>query len=198
VTVTPNPGTAGQTITATVTVTVTNTSGTAKPTGTVELRNGTTVLGSGTLDSNGQATIKITQPAGSYSLTAVYLGNSSFKGSSSATSALTVNRATPPVFTGVTSIATGKGRKRRVTGAQLSFNAALTTGSAQNPGNYRVTQIITKKKTLTVTVVSATFSNNSVTLTLSGVKPKKPLQLVATGLIGANNAAVATITTGFQ
>jgi uncharacterized delta-60 repeat protein len=95
VTASPNPTTAGQPVA--FTATVTNASSTTAPTGTVTLMNGSTTLGSGTLDANGQTTITATLTPGSYSITAVYAGNSSSQTSTSPALLLTVNKATPTV-----------------------------------------------------------------------------------------------------
>ena len=65
-----------------VSATVSSSSGT--PTGTVEFREGATVLGTGTLDGAGVANATISLPAGTHSITAVYLGAGTFAPSTSA------------------------------------------------------------------------------------------------------------------
>jgi hypothetical protein len=90
-----------------VTFTATVTSPAGTPSGTVSLMNGATTFGTGTLGSNGQATITATLPQGAYSLTAVYAGNNSFQGSSSQAKAFTVNTPTSsPTPTPTTSTTT--------------------------------------------------------------------------------------------
>ena len=57
--------------------------------------NGSTVLGSANVNSSGIATLSITSlPVGTYSLTAMYLGNSNFPASTSAASSVTVTAPT--------------------------------------------------------------------------------------------------------
>jgi Bacterial Ig-like domain (group 3) len=59
--------------------------------------NGSTVLGSGSVNSSGIATLSITSlPAGTYSLTARYAGNSSYLASTSAAALVTVTASTAP------------------------------------------------------------------------------------------------------
>jgi Bacterial Ig-like domain (group 3) len=91
----PNPVTAGQSLTLTATVT-----GSTTPSGTVNFYNGSTLLGSGTLNGSGVGTFSTSSlAAGTYSLTAQYLGNSSFLASTSSTASITVNAATTSTTT---------------------------------------------------------------------------------------------------
>jgi virginiamycin B lyase len=64
----------------TLTATVSSSAGT--PSGTVTFFDGNTVLGSATLDANGQAALTVSLGAGSHSLTVSYAGNSAFAASS--------------------------------------------------------------------------------------------------------------------
>jgi hypothetical protein len=85
----PNPVTAGQALTLTATV---SGSGTSTPTGSINFLNGSTPLGTATLNASGVATLSTTSlAAGSYSLTAQYSGNASFLSSNSAAVPVTVN-----------------------------------------------------------------------------------------------------------
>ena len=78
-----NPSVAGQSVTFTATVTV-DAPGAGTPTGSVQFVDGVTPLGSGTL-SGGVATFSTSALAGgSHSITAVYAGDGSFAGSTSA------------------------------------------------------------------------------------------------------------------
>ncbi len=88
--VAPNSASAGSPVT--FTATMTGASGYPAPTGTVNFLNGTTVLGKGTLDANGVATFSSTTLAsGSYSITAVYLGDGVNSSVTSAPQMLTIN-----------------------------------------------------------------------------------------------------------
>ncbi|HEY6348885.1 MAG TPA: Ig-like domain-containing protein [Candidatus Angelobacter sp.] len=79
-----NPSRRGQMVTFTATV-VANSPGTAVPTGTVTFKNGTSTLGTKTLNSSGKATLSTSGLSrGSHSITVVYGGSSSFSGSTSA------------------------------------------------------------------------------------------------------------------
>ena len=94
-------------------------------------------------------------------------------------------------------ITTGKGKKKMY-GDQLIFSAPLDASSAQNPSNYHVTQAIGKKKTKTIRVVAATYSDatHAVTLIFGTKNPGKGLTVTVSGLLGAGGAPVRTFTTG--
>ncbi len=90
--VVPNPALAGQPVTLTATVSPTPT---GAPTGTVRFYSGTTLLGTGTVNSSGVATFTASDlTAGTANLVAVYSGNASYAGSTSTTVSLAVGSAT--------------------------------------------------------------------------------------------------------
>ncbi len=77
----PNPSAVGQSVT--FTVTLTSSTG-AIPTGSVSFKQGTTTLGTGTLDATGTATFSTTTlTAGSHAITAVYAATTNFLASTS-------------------------------------------------------------------------------------------------------------------
>jgi trimeric autotransporter adhesin len=79
----------GQVVTLTATITP-GASGSASPTGTVDFFNGSTLIGTGTL-SNNVATLNTTAlPVGSTAVTAQYLGDSNYSGSTSAVNAFAI------------------------------------------------------------------------------------------------------------
>lgn len=79
----------------TLSAVVTPASGTATPSGAVTFLNGSTSLGTGTLDGSGKATLNTTAlPAGTDSITAQYGGNSTFASSTSTAVSIVVG-ATP-------------------------------------------------------------------------------------------------------
>jgi Bacterial Ig-like domain (group 3)/FG-GAP repeat len=95
----------GQNVTFTATVSASST-----PDGSVTFYDGTTALGTGTLNSSGVATYSTTSlAAGSHSITAAYGGNSTFAASTSAATTVTV-AATPVVAT--TTVLTASARAR--------------------------------------------------------------------------------------
>jgi hypothetical protein len=88
-----NPSIAGKNLTLTATVSVTT--GGGVPTGTVNFYNGTTLLGTGTLNATGVATYSTaTLAVGSYSITADYQGDTNNTASTSSVLALSVVQAT--------------------------------------------------------------------------------------------------------
>jgi Bacterial Ig-like domain (group 3)/FG-GAP-like repeat len=89
--VSPNPATAGQPVTLTATVSPAPTGSSA---GTVSFYNGSTLLGTATVNSSGVATFTTSSlPAGTDNLTAVYSGNAGFATSTSSVLSLTVTTA---------------------------------------------------------------------------------------------------------
>jgi large repetitive protein len=100
-----NPVIAGTSVTLTATV-ATTTGSTVTPTGTVDFMNGTTLLGTGTLSTKGVATYTAKNLAiGTYSLTAVYLGDANNTGSTS-TPALSLSVVGATTATALTASAT--------------------------------------------------------------------------------------------
>ena len=84
----------GETVTFTATVTASST-----PTGTVTFKDGSTTLGSGTLQSNGLATFSTSSLAvGTHSISATYGSDSSFSGSTSPTFSQVVDRGDTSVM----------------------------------------------------------------------------------------------------
>jgi hypothetical protein len=91
-----NPSTSGQPVTFTATVTV-NSPGAGKPTGLVNFYDGTTFLGSGSLDTNGQATYTTSSlSVGSHPIQAKYAGDAHDNASKSAVLTQTVNSPNMP------------------------------------------------------------------------------------------------------
>jgi hypothetical protein len=87
-----NPSTSRQA--ATLTATVTPSAGSGVPTGTVTFLDGTATIGSATLNGAGKATLTTaTLGVGAHTITAVYGGDSGFKGSTSPALMQTVNPA---------------------------------------------------------------------------------------------------------
>lgn len=125
VTASANPAIAGKALT--LTATVTTNGGTAA--GTVNFYNGTTLLGTGTLNGVGAATFSsATLPAGAYSITAVYVGDSNDTGSTSAGLALTIVQATTSVKL-VTSSPTVQVTHTVSFTATVSGNGGIATGN---------------------------------------------------------------------
>lgn len=87
-----NPSVFSQAVTFTAAVTA-NSPGSGVPTGTVTFKNGSTTLGTSTLDGTGHATLTTsTLTVGSHSITASYNGDSNFNTSASSALSQTVNK----------------------------------------------------------------------------------------------------------
>jgi hypothetical protein len=92
----------------------------------VNFLDGTTILGSGTLDSSAKTTFMTSSlAAGSHSITAAYLGDASFAPSTSAVLAQTVKATT--------STALMSSQNPSNVGQAVTFTAMVTSGSAGTP-----------------------------------------------------------------
>ena len=160
----PNPSVTGQSVT--FTATVAPSSGTGTPTGTVNFLDGTTQIGTGTLNSSGVATFStstLTVSASPHSITAVYAGGTGFAGSTSSAVSQVVNRAS-------TTTALTSTPNPSVFGASVTFTAtvaAASPGSGTPTGTVNFldgTTVIGTAEPLTAGV--ATFMTS--TLTVSG------------------------------
>ena len=138
-----NPSTAGQTVT--FTATVTGASGT--PTGTVTFMDGTTSLGTGTLNGAGVATLDTsTLTVGPHSVTATFAGDGIYASSLSTAVSQSVSNAAPtawsmnptagPVAGGTSVTISGTGF---VTGATVAFGAKTATVTSLSPTSITVT-----------------------------------------------------------
>jgi subtilase family serine protease len=122
--------TSGQSVT--FTATVAQSAGSCVPTGTVNFLDGSTVIGSGTLNGSGVATFGTTSLAvGAHSITAVYQASSDFATSTSSAAQVQVN-ALPPDF----SVSASPSSQSVTPGQPTSYTLTLTP---QNGFNQAVT-----------------------------------------------------------
>ncbi len=113
--------TAGQNVTFTATVTASST-----PTGTVTFYDGTSTLGTGTLNGSGVATYSTSGlSVGSHSITASYAANSTFAGSTSSALAVTV---TAPALIATTT-------KLTASASSVNAGASVTLGATVTPAS---------------------------------------------------------------
>jgi hypothetical protein len=122
-----NPSTYGQSVTFTAVVSAVY-PGTGVPTGTVTFKDGTTTLGSGTLNALGQATYTTTSlTAVTHSITAVYEATTNYKTSTSAPLSQVVNKAD-------TSTTLTSSTNPSVFGQSVTFTATVTSSVGTPPG----------------------------------------------------------------
>ena len=120
-----NPSVAGGTVTLTATVT-----GPGTPTGTVTFLDGTTALGTGTLNSDGVATFTTsTLTVGTHSIAAAYGGDSNFTAS---TSAAVTETVTPAAATATTTALVSSAASAS-SGALVTFTATIKSGTSGTP-----------------------------------------------------------------
>jgi len=153
------------------TATVAPVSGNGTPTGTVSFLDGTTAMGTATLNSAGVATYSTSSlPVGSNSVTATYQSNSNFAASTSSpvsvTVAVTQSQSPDFAFTANTgSVAVGVGKSGTVTltvTPQNGFNQAVTfscSGAANISCSFNPSSVTPNNSAatsaLTLTVLSA-------------------------------------------
>ena len=136
---------------ASVTFTATLTGGGVKPTGTVTFLNGSSSIGTGTLNSSGVATLAVTTlPVGANRITASYAGDSHYGAATSTAIAQTITQATPTVKLTASSSTPSFG-------AQVTLTATLTGATAG------------AKPTGTVTFLNGTTALGTGTVNSSGV-----------------------------
>ena len=175
------PGTVTAGTSVTLTATVTGAGGSPAPTGTVNFMNGSTTLGSATLNASGVATFtSSTIPTGAYSVSAVYLGDTIYSSATSAATSLTISAPagctyaldlgdeafTPSGGSGIVSIATPFGcpwsltsGPTWVTGATSgSGNGAMTFQVAANTGAARIATLTIAGQSFTVEQQAASVS----------------------------------------
>jgi autotransporter-associated beta strand protein len=117
-----NPSVFGQSVTFTDTVTPTVAGG-SEPTGSITFLDGTSTLGTGTLNSSGVAAFTTTSlPVGSGSITAVYAGDTDFGGSTSPALTQVVNPAS-------TTAALADSANPIAFGESVTFTATITTNA---------------------------------------------------------------------
>ena len=115
------PSVFGQPVTFTATVAA-KSPGAGTPTGTVTFKDGSSTLGTGTLNSSGQAMFTTsTLAVGPHSITASYGGDATFSGSTSSPLTQTVKRARARTTTLVSSSANPS-----VSGQSVTFTATVT------------------------------------------------------------------------
>jgi Bacterial Ig-like domain (group 3) len=181
----PNPVTAGQTLNLVATVSA---SGTASLSGTVNFMNGSTVLGSGSVNSSGVATLSISSlPAGTYSLTARFVGNSSFGSSTSAAASVTVNASA------ATTTATNLIASPNPVSAGQPLNLVATV-SASGTASFSGTVNFMNGSTM---LGSATVGSSGVATLSTASLPAGTYSLTAhyqgTTSLGASTSAVASV-----
>jgi len=176
-TVSPSPASPvyGQSVNLTATVLA---GSTAVTSGTVSFFDGSTQIGSGTLNASGQATIQTsTLTAGQHSIQASFGGSAGFT-TSSGTTTVTVARApltvtasnasrvfgaANPTFTSVIAgFVNGDTQASAVTGSPSLLTTATATSA---PGTYPITAAL---GTLSAANYSFTFANGTLTVTKAG------------------------------
>jgi predicted secreted protein len=195
-TATPSSGlTYGQPVTLTATVSESG----ATPTGSVTFMDGSTTLGSGTLNSSGVATLTLPSlPAGTAGITASYAGNASTGGSSNsltfsvAQAPLTVTAAnatrvvdTPnPTLTGTVTGA--------VNGDTFTATYSTTATTSSPAGTYPIVPAVTGTN---IADYNVTLVNGTLTVTAPSATTTALAASASSALIGTSLTFTATVTT---
>jgi hypothetical protein len=159
-----NPSVFGQSVTFTATVAA-GAAGSGTPTGTVTFKDGTTTLGTGTLNSSGVATFNTSSlSVGTHStITAVYSGDANFTTSTSTAVSQVVNQAS-------TTTTVASTLNPSTSGASVTFTATV---AANSPG--------TGTPAGTVTFMDGTTALGSGPVTLSGGVATLPIATLTAG-----------------
>ncbi|MGC9292306.1 MAG: Ig-like domain repeat protein, partial [Acidobacteriaceae bacterium] len=168
----------------TLTATVSSSGGT--PTGTVNFYDGATLLGTGTLNSSGVATLTVTAlPVGSDNLTASYVANGSFAASTSSATVVTINS----VETTTTSLSASP--TNSTYGATVTL-AATVSGSGGTPtgtvnfydgATLLGTGVLNSSGVATISTTTLPVGSNSVTASYA-----------ANGSFAASTSSAVTVT----
>ena len=157
-----NPSQFGQTVTFTAKVSLPSAAGT--PTGTVTFKDGSTTIGTGTLNANAANDVATFSTAnlatGAHNITAIYNGDANFNTSTSAALTQTVNAA-PPVKTNTTTTLTSSANPSTV-GQSVTFTASVAPAS----GTAKPTGTVTFKDG-TTTIGTGTLNNGVATFATS-------------------------------
>ncbi len=207
-TLTASPSTASAGTSVTLTATVSPAAGGGTPTGTVTFLNGSTTLGTGTLNSSGVATLNLTTlPIGTNSITANYSGDTSF--ASSTATALTVTVTAATTTTTLTSSAASI-----TPGTSITFTATVTataagTGTPSGMVTFANGSVTLGTSTLnasgvaTYTTTSLPAGNASITAAYAGdssfaasTSAAVPVAVQAATTTTALTSSAATITVG--
>jgi hypothetical protein len=150
-----SPSVFGQSVTFTATVTV-RSPGSGTPTGTVEFKDGSTVLGTGTINGSGQATYTTSAlSVGSHSITAVFEGDTDFTTSTSGAITQRVTKA--PTGAAVT-----PSQSSVASGTPVTFTASIAPTA---PGAGMPTGTVTFYSGSTVLGTATLNSSGEATLT---------------------------------
>ncbi len=129
------PGSVAANQAYTITATVKKTSGSGAPTGTVTFKQGSTTIGTGTLNGSGVATLNTAAPAtiGSYTITASYPGDTSDTASSGTATLHVGGPSTTTLSVSPTTVKSGASTNVTITvagsGATPTGSVSLLTGS---------------------------------------------------------------------
>lgn len=158
----PNPSTTGQAVTFSAKVSGDGTI----PTGTVEFREGTTVLGAGSVDATGIATFATAElTAGDHHITAAYSGDDRFAGSTSAEIVQVV--VEPPVCDPLRTVTSVKGTARLANRATLTVD--LNRRSFPFIGKIWVGKVTYRDSAARALVTSVVFTSNAVVTPMDDV-----------------------------
>lgn len=189
---TANPGVFGQPVT--ITATISSAGGAA--TGDVSFFEGATLLGTGTLDGTGKASLTISSlSAGAHSITASYEGDSSVAQATSAIFTQNIGQATPVITW--------------ASPADLAFGSPLSAtqlnATASVPGTFVYTPaagaVLAAGNGQTLSVVfnptSGNYSSASKSVSINVLPPAGPATLLMTQTLvrdGGTNEVVVTLT----
>jgi hypothetical protein len=154
-TASPSPATVGQTVTLTATLSVVPPGG-GTPQGTVTFRDGSATLGTARVNAAGLATFQTSALAlGTHSLTAVWGGDSDYKGSTSPIVSETIN----PVSSTPTTTVLASNSNPSVYGEAVTFTATVSGPGGTPTGTATLMEGTKRLAAATLTNGTATFTD---------------------------------------
>jgi phospholipase C len=160
----PNPSTFGQAVALTATV---SSSG-GKPNGTVRFNDGNIGLGNVTLAGGVATFITTTLPAGTNSITAVYIGNPWFSGSTSSVLSQVVGQATSTITLRSSPNPSTFGQAVTLTAAVFSSGGTPNGRVRFNDGNIGLGNVMLAGGVATLTTTTLPAGTNSITAVYIG------------------------------
>lgn len=166
-----NPSNSGQSVTFTVTVTPPS-GDSLEPGGTVTFYDGSTALGSGSVNSSGQAAYTTSSLAGgSHSITAQYGGDSSFNSATSSALTQTVNAPPTATVTLTSSSSTAEAGQTVTFTTTVSGNRSTTpTGNVSFYDGSTLLKTVSLSSVIAVGAAQATYSTSTLSVGTHTIK----------------------------
>lgn len=189
----PNPSSVGQNVT--FTATVTSPAG-GTPSGTVTFYAGGAVLGASGLDGSGRATWDVADlGVGTHSITAVYSGDTTFTGSTSAPLTQTVNKITTAIALNVNPVSVTYGQTVTFTATVTAADGGGVTGTVTFRDGGASWTVGVTGNTASMTIATLPVGHHDITAAYNGDATHDTTTVAAAVGLDVLKAATATTLT---